>query len=388
MTNYERVVAEIDLDAFDFNIKSIRKKLDKRVKMVGVVKADGYGHGALELAKVLEENGLEWFAVSNVDEGVQLRIHGFKEHILNLGYAPKGRYEDLIRHEIDQTVYDYADAKALSDMAESMQKKARVHIKIDSGMGRLGFRPGEASIQTILEISKLPGLDVTGMFTHLANADEDDKSFALLQKERFVEVQKELEERGFRPPFIHCYNSAAIVEFDDAFYDLARPGIILYGFYKEDMTPYKDKIEIKPVMSLKSHLSFVKEVEAGVPIGYGCTYVTDKTTRVATIPVGYADGYSRSMNKGGRVLVNGEYAPIIGRVCMDQMMVDVTNIPEAKEDDEVVLIGRQKDKEITMFEVARIIGTIVNEVVCMFSKRVPRVYLRDGKVVNTINYIK
>lgn len=386
MTDEERVLAIVDLDAIASNIKSIRAKVDKNSGIIGIIKADAYGHGSVETAKVLLDNGADWLAVAVVDEGLNLRKNGITAPILLLGYTPELRLNDVINNGFIQTVYSYDTAKKLSEAASALGKKAVIHIKIDTGMGRIGYRVNEESADEIVKISKLPNIDVNGMFTHFSTADEADKSYTLEQYNKFVKMNDMLEERGLHIPVKHAANSAAIMDFDNMMFNMIRPGIILYGAYPSDEVK-KENLSLSPAMSIKTHVSYVKDVNEGDSISYGRKYTAPSKRRIATIPVGYADGFIRAYSKGGKVLVRGEYAPIVGRICMDQFMVDVTDIDGVEVNDEVVLMGRQGDKEITADFIASVLDTINYEVFCTLSKRVPRQYIQNGKIVKTIKYV-
>lgn len=386
MTDEERVLAIVDLDAIASNIKNIRAKVDKNSGIIGIIKADAYGHGSVETAKVLLDNGADWLAVAVVDEGLNLRKNGITAPILLLGYTPELRLNDVINNGFIQTVYSYDTAKKLSDAASALGKKAVIHIKIDTGMGRIGYRVNEESADEIVKISKLPNIDVNGMFTHFSTADEADKAYTLEQYNKFVKMNDMLEERGLHIPVKHAANSSAIMDFDNMMFNMVRPGIILYGAYPSDEVK-KENLSLSPAMSIKTHVSYVKDVNEGDSISYGRKYIAPSKRRIATIPVGYADGFIRAYSKGGKVLVRGEYAPIVGRICMDQFMVDVTDIDGVEVNDEVVLMGRQGDKEITADFIASVLDTINYEVFCTLSKRVPRQYIQNGKIVKTIKYV-
>lgn len=386
MTDEERVLAIVDLDAIASNIKNIRAKVDKNSGIIGIIKADAYGHGSVETAKVLLDNGADWLAVAVVDEGLNLRKNGITAPILLLGYTPELRLNDVINNGFIQTVYSYDTAKKLSEAASALGKKAVIHIKIDTGMGRIGYRVNEESADEIVKISKLPNIDVNGMFTHFSTADEADKSYTLEQYNKFVKMNDMLEERGLHIPVKHAANSAAIMDFDNMMFNMVRPGIILYGAYPSDEVK-KENLSLSPAMSIKTHVSYVKDVNEGDSISYGRKYTAPSKRRIATIPVGYADGFIRAYSKGGKVLIRGEYAPIVGRICMDQFMVDVTDIDGVEVNDEVVLMGRQGDKEITADFIASVLDTINYEVFCTLSKRVPRQYIQNGKIVKTIKYV-
>ncbi|MCJ7855516.1 alanine racemase [Lachnospiraceae bacterium NSJ-143] len=385
MLAYKRLVAEIDLDAADFNIKSILKRIDGRADVIGTIKADAYGHGALEIAKVLMENGVSMFSVAMLDEAVNLRKNGIDKPVLILGVTPPDYAEEAVKYGLIQTVPDYATAESISKAAVRLGKKAAVHIKIDTGMGRIGFKPDTEAVDEIERISKLDGIDIEGIFTHFCTSDEKDKSFTVLQRERFVKTVAALEERGIHIPLKHTAASAGIMDFDDLFFNAVRPGIILYGCYPSAEV-MKDRLPLKPVMSLKTYAMFIKEIEEGDTVGYGRTYKAEEKRKIATIPAGYADGYNRLLSNRGRVLINGRSAPIRGRICMDQCMADITGI-EAAQWDEVVLLGRQGNEEITADEIAEKIGTISYEVLCMVAKRVPRVYVKNGRAIKEVNFL-
>ena len=386
MTDEERVLAMVDLDAIAYNMRNIRKKTPPRAGIIGVIKADAYGHDSVETAGVLLENGADWLAVAVVDEGLNLRKNGIKAPILLLGYTPELRLDDVINNGFIQTVYSLDTAEKLSQAAVRLNKTAVVHIKIDTGMGRIGYRVNEESADEIAEISKLPNIEINGMFTHFAVADEADKSFTKGQYEKFVRMDEMLRERGVVIPVRHAANSAAIIDFDDMAFDMVRPGIILYGAYPSDEV-IKNNLDLRPAMSIKTHVSFVKDIYPGDSVSYGREYIADEKRRIATIPVGYADGFIRAYSKGGRVLIHGMYAPIVGRICMDQFMVDVTDIDGVKVNDEVVLMGRQGENEISADDIAAVLHTINYEVFCTLSKRVPRQYIQNGNIVKTVKYV-
>lgn len=386
MTDEERVLAIIDLDAIAYNMTNIKSKAGKETGIIGIIKADAYGHGSVEISKVILENGADWLAVAVVDEGINLRKNGITSPILLLGYTPELRLEDVVNNGFIQTVYTYETAKKLSDVAVRLGKTAVIHIKIDTGMGRIGYRVNEASADEIVKISELPNIEVNGMFTHFSTADEKDKNYTLNQYKKFVQMDALLRERGLEIPIKHAANSAAIMDFDNMMFNMVRPGIILYGAYPSEEVD-KDNLSIKPAMSVKTHVSYVKEVNEGDYISYGRKYQAVGKRIIATIPVGYADGFIRAYSNGGKVLIKGEYAPIVGRICMDQFMVDVTDIKDVQINDEVVLIGKQGNKEITVDFIASILDTINYEVFCTLSKRVPRQYIQNGKVIKTVKYV-
>ncbi|HOA79852.1 MAG TPA: alanine racemase [Defluviitaleaceae bacterium] len=385
-SEHYRVIAEINLDAILNNIKEIQKNILKDTEIMAVVKADAYGHGAIEVSRLLIENGVQRLAVAILDEGKQLRKEGFKIPLHILGYTPVEQACEIVKYDFIQTVFTFEMAKAISDSATMQNKEAKIHLKIDTGMGRVGFKPIKESIGIIKEISKLPNINIEGIFTHFSSADEEDCSFTKQQFNIFNNFIKELQKTGIDFPVKHCSNSAGFILDEKMHINLIRPGIIIYGLYPSNEVN-KEKIHLKPAMSLKSQVVFIKEVEEKTPISYGRKYITSRKTKVATIPVGYADGYSRRLSSLGRVLINGIYAPIIGNICMDQFMVDVSHIPDVDIGSEVVLIGQQGENVISAEEIADIIGTINYEVVCMVGKRIPRVYIENKEVIKKIKYV-
>ena len=376
-----RIQADIDLDAFRFNLDSIKKNINENTQIITVLKADGYGHGAVPLAKEAEKEERVWgIAVATVEEALELRRGGIKKPLLILGYTYQEDYDLIAAEELRPTVFKLSMAQELSQAALRKNKTIKIHIKIDTGMSRIGYRDLEKSVPEILEISRLPGLEIEGLFTHFARADEREKAPAYQQLEKYQAFQKALKEAGLKIPLCHCSNSAGIIRIPEANMDAVRAGIILYGLYPSGEVE-KEPVPLKPLMTLKSHIAYIKTLEPGVQISYGGTYTTQKETRVATIPVGYADGYARSLSNKGWVLIRGKKAPILGRVCMDQFMVDVTDIPEARELDEVILLGKSQDQQITMEELGELSGRFNYEFACCISKRVPRIYFKGGKAI-------
>jgi len=383
-----RAWAEINLDNIAYNVQEIRRITNKNAEIMGVVKADAYGHGVMEVVQTLLDNGVARLAVAMHDEAIQLRMHGVDVPILILGYTDPVNVEEIIKNDITQTVFSLDLAKVLSDAAVKLGKNAKIHIKIDTGMTRIGFMPCESAIKEIVEISKLPGVIIEGLFTHFASADEIDGSYTYMQFEKFMSVCDELDNAGVHIPVKHVCNSAAIVKFPEMHLDLVRPGIMLYGLYPSDDID-KESIKLKPAMTLKANVIQVKEVRKGTCISYGRTFVTNRASKIATIPIGYADGYTRLLSNKGKVLINGQLAPIVGRICMDQCMVDVTDLEgEVKVGDEVVLFGKQGCKEIKVEDIASSIGTINYEVVSLIGRRIPRVYIKDGRVKNVLGYLR
>ena len=375
-----RIQADIDLDAFAFNLESIKNNLKEDTKIITVLKADGYGHGALPLAREAVKDPRVWgVAVATVEEAEELRQGGIRKPLLILGYTYEENYEQIAREEFRPAVFKLSMARKLSQAAVKNNTVVNVHIKIDTGMSRIGYRDLETAVPEIMEISRLPGIRIEGLFTHFARADEKKTDPAYVQFRKFQEFQKALEAQGLEIPICHCSNSAGIIRMPEANLNAVRAGVILYGLYPSEGVE-KEPVPLKPVMELKSHIAYIKTVEAGVQISYGGTFTTQRETRVATIPVGYADGYARGLSNKGSVLIRGKRAPILGRVCMDQFMVDVTDIPQAQELDEVVLLGRSGDEQITMEELGELSGRFNYEFVCCLSKRVPRIYFKGGQV--------
>ena len=384
---FTRTWAEINLDCLAHNVEQIQKVVGKRTEIMAVVKADAYGHGVLETVNTLVDSGCSRLAVSMLDEAIQLRQIGINIPILVLSHTNPLRVDELIKYHITQTVYSHDIAKALSDEAVRQGTKARVHIKIDTGMTRVGFPPGYSAVKAVSEIQKLPGIIVEGIFTHFAVADEKDKSFTIHQAELFDSIISELNRIGILIPIRHIANSAAVIQYPELAMEMVRPGIILYGIYPSKEVD-RSVLDLKPAMTLKTTIAMIKWVEENTSVSYGRKFVTKRRSRIATIPVGYADGYSRLLTGKARVLVNGQFAPVVGSICMDQCMIDVTDIEgEIQTGDEVVLLGKQGSCEITAEELADHIGTIPYEIVCIIGKRVPRVYFKNGQIVNVLNYL-
>jgi len=381
-----RAWAEIDLDAIAHNTREIKKLTGSKVEMMGVVKADAYGHGVLEVVRTLLDNGVTQLAVSMLDEAIQIRKMGIDVPILVLNYTDPARADEIIHNRVTQTVFSTDLAQALSAAAVRLGKDVRIHVKVDTGMTRVGFIPGYNAVRNIMEISRLPGIILEGIFTHFASADESDKSYTLMQFERFMNLCTELTRAGIHIPVKHVCNSAGILQYPEMHLDIVRPGIILYGLYPS--REVAGKIDLRPAMTLKANVIFVKDVDKDTYVSYGRTFRTDRKSRIATIPIGYADGYTRLMSNKGRMLVNGEYAPVIGRICMDQCMLDVTDLKhDVHVGDEVVIFGKQNGSCISVDEIADQVGTINYELVCIIGKRIPRVYLKEGKICGVLNYL-
>ena len=393
MADYlNRTWVEIALDRLGQNLAAIRSRTREGCEIMAVVKADAYGHGAPLVAAEYERLGVRRFAVSNLEEAQQLRRGGVKSPVLILGFTPAEYAGELARGGIRQTVYDLDYARRLSKEAVAAGVKVEAHIKIDTGMSRIGFlywdgADRERSLREIGEVAALPGLSLEGIFTHFAVADEPEKNYTAEQYGRFTRAVEDLGRAGIRFRYRHCCNSAALLEFPQMQLDMVRPGIILYGLTPAVGMPLPQGVELKPVMSIKTVISQVKELPAGVSVSYGRKYTTGGPTRVATLPIGYADGFQRSLSNKGHVLIHGRRAPVIGRVCMDQCMADVTGIPEAAAGDVATVVGRDGGAEITLDELAGQMGTINYEIACLIAKRVPRIYLRGGREVGVQDYI-
>lgn len=372
-----RVYAEIDLDAVRFNMESMYRNIAKSAQMVAVIKTDAYGHGALRIAKAIEDLPYLWgYAVATVDEAKALVDDGRTKPILILGISFPEQYEYITEHDIRPAVCDIETARQLSRIAVSRKKICHIHIAVDTGMSRIGFQVTEENAKIIAQIAALPNIDIEGIFTHFARADEREKEPAFEQIRQFDHMTGLLEQEGIRIPLKHCSNSAGIIEIPEANYDLVRAGITMYGLWPSEEVA-RDILSIKPVMSLKSHVSFLKELEAGRSISYGGTYVTKEKQVIATVPVGYGDGYARGLSNKGYVLIHGKKAYICGRICMDQFMVDVTKIPEVKVGDSVTLLGTDKDESITMEELGALSGRFNYEFACLITPRVPRIYIEN-----------
>lgn len=384
MKHFDRVWAEVDLDAVLFNIESIKKNINEDTKIIAVIKADGYGHGAEHIARMLEKEEQVWgYAVATAEEAFSLREHKLSKPILILGYAFPYSYEQLIEYDIRPTVYMLDSAQMLSDAAVKTGKTCQIHIKIDTGMTRIGIYPGDDGIALIQQISKLPGLEIEGIFTHFATADEADKTKTYHQISLFKEYVNKLQQiLDFQIPMKHCSNSAGIIELPEANMDAVRAGIILYGLWPSEEVKADAKIQLKPVLTLKSRIIYIKTVPKGQEISYGGTFTTERDTRVATICIGYGDGYPRSLSNTGDVLLKGKRAPILGRVCMDQFMIDVTDIDAGIcVGDKVTLIGKDGDACITMEELGILSGRFNYELACDLGKRIPRIYKLDDTLI-------
>ena len=387
MKQYTRVCARIDLDAVEYNLDMMKKNVKADTKMVGVIKTDGYGHGAVPIARrVMEEKDYIWgYAVATLEEALVLKKNGIKKNVIVLGCVFPDQRKEMLEHEIRMTCYTEKDAENVSKLAEEMGKKAYLHIKLDTGMSRLGFPVSQESVEMITRIAQMPCVVMEGMYTHFAKADEYDKTFTEKQLEKYLWMKERLKEKGVHFSVCHCSNSAGIIDIPKANLDLVRAGISIYGLYPSEEVE-KERVPLKPAMELISHVSHVKWVEKGTPVSYGGTYVTDRKTKIVTVPVGYGDGYPRSLSNKGYVLIQGKKAPILGRVCMDQFMVDATEIENVKFGDKVTLMGRDGDACLSVDTLADLSGRFNYEFVCDLGKRVPREYIRRGSIVEQRDY--
>ena len=386
MKTYSRVYAKIDLDAVTYNMEQMKQRIDGDTKIMAVIKSDGYGHGAIQVAEVLEKYDYIWgFAVATLDEAVVLRTEGIQKPILVLGCIFPDQYLEMLDNDIRMNVYTEEMAKEISYMARREGKTAYLHIKLDTGMARLGFAVNNESVDAITRISKLPNVNMEGVFTHFAKADETDKTFTKNQISQFVSMTEKLRERGVTFPYEHCANSAAIIDVEDARFDIVRAGISTYGLYPSEEVN-QNAVHLKPALALKSHVAFVKEIEEGTPVSYGGTFVAEKKMKIATIPVGYGDGYPRSLSGKGYVLIRGKKAGILGRICIDQFMVDVTDIEGVSFGDKVTLIGRDGNEAISVEKLSELSGRFNYEFICALGKRIPRVYVKNGKIAEQVDY--
>ncbi len=395
LDEFSRVYAKVDLDAISQNVENMYNSLPRNTKMLAVVKTDGYGYGAVPIARMLQKDAYIWgFATATAEEAFELREAGVSKPILVLGYTFPYAYERMLRENIRPSVFRY---DMINHLAERVKKRRaqggnetfHVHVAVDCGMSRIGVRPdanGENFIKTVLQTE---GLELEGIFTHFARADEANLSDAHARFKEFSDFVTKVEaDNDYKIPIVHCSNSASIIDMPQAHMDMVRCGVTMYGMWPSEEVS-RDKIEIKPALSLYSHISFIKDIPENTPVSYGGTFVSDRRMRVATIPVGYGDGYPRSLSGGrGYVLIHGEKARILGRVCMDQFMVDVTSIPNAKEGDEVILIGKSgtdygdnNAEVITAEELGDLSGRFNYELTCNLNHRVPRLYVKDGKIL-------
>ncbi len=376
--SYYRCVAKINLSAIEHNLFEVKKCLNEGVKILAVIKADSYGHGSVPVSKTIE-NHIDYFGVTSIDEAIEVRLEGINKPVLALSYIPPRRFYDVVNYDITATIYNYDDAVLLSEAAAEKGKTAKIHIAVDTGMGRIGLTPDTDGADTAEKISKLPNIFIEGVFSHYACADSADKSDCLLQTALFDKFIDLLSQRGIDPPIKHICNSAGTVALSKQ-YDMCRVGVLLYGLYPSEEV-YTEKMNLIPAMEIISHVVHVKTVPKGYKIGYGHIYEAPQERVIATVSIGYADGYNRSNTGKGYVLIKGKKAPVIGRVCMDQIMVDVTDIDGVSVGERAVIMGVSGRSEITAEELGEMSYSFNYEVICNFTKRVARLYYKDGKLV-------
>lgn len=384
LSRYLRTFAEIDVNAIEHNLNELKNCIDDSTLKCAIVKADAYGHGAVTIAELLSDK-VDFFAVASADEAMELRSSGIKNNILVLSYTHSDDYEELIANDVRLTVYNKERAKKVNETAKKLGKTAKVHIAVDTGMTRIGFYPDDESLNAICEISKLENIELEGIFSHYACADMTDKTISHNQTELFKNFVNRCAHSGVTFSIHHMCNSAGISEFSEHF-DLVRMGISLYGLYPSDEID-QSKINLIPALTFKSHIISIKDVPENVGISYGHTYKTNDKRRIATVSAGYADGYPRALSGCGRVIVNGKYAPIVGRVCMDMFMIDVTDI-DCEMTDEVILFGSDGNLTVSAEEIGEKSMSFNYEVICGVSRRIPRVYKKDGKIIKTVNYLR
>lgn len=384
MKQYYRSYAEIDLDAIVHNIREFRKLIPASTNLMAVVKADGYGHGAVPVAKAVDPE-VDFYGVALVEEGVILRQHGITKPILVLGVVPVMQYDLLFQYQITPTIFQLDKAKLLSALAIEKNQQLSVHLAVDTGMSRIGVYPDQAAAALAAEIAQLPNLELEGIFTHFAKADEPDKSNCKQQLDQFTGFIELLEKNNIVIPIKHSANSAGLLDLPEAGMDMVRAGIAMYGLFPSDGIVNQTTV-LKPALQLCSHITYLKEIQPGMSVSYGGIFTADRPLKVATIPIGYGDGYPRNQSGQGAVLISGRRAPILGRVCMDQLMVDVTQIPEVQEGDKVILIGTDQSETITVEELAKTGSGFHYEILCNISKRIPRVYIKNKQIIGTIDY--
>lgn len=376
--SYYRCVAKINLSAVEHNLLEVKKFINEGVKTLAVIKADSYGHGSVPVSKTIEKY-VDYFGVTSIDEAIEVRLEGIKKPVLALSYIPPRRYVDVVNYDITATIYSFDDALLLSEAAAAKGKTTKIHIAVDTGMGRIGLTPDEVGADIAKEISKLDNIYIEGLFSHYACADSADKEDANSQTELFDKFIELLKQRNIDPPIKHICNSAGTIEFHKQ-YDMCRVGVLLYGLYPSDEVE-NTKLNLIPAMEIISHVVHVKTVPAGYKIGYGHIYEAPSERRIATVSIGYADGYSRSCTGKGYVLIKGKKAPVVGKVCMDQIMVDVTDIEDVHVGERAVIMGESHGSFITAEQLGEMSNSFNYEVICNFTKRVARLYYKDGKLV-------
>lgn len=384
--SYSRVYAQIDLDAVEYNIEQMKQNLKEDTKIMAVVKADAYGHGAVKVSHLLEKQDYIWgFAVATLDEAVVLVNKGIEKPVLVLGCIFPDQFPSMLQNKIRMNVYSLDMAESISKSAVEAGRTAYIHIKVDTGMARLGFQVSQESIDIIKYIKTLPNICMEGIFTHFAKADETDKAFTQKQFADYQHMVKQLHQEGIDFKYNHCANSAAIIDLPETDLDIVRAGIAMYGLYPSTEVN-KEHVVLHPALELKSHVAFVKIIQAGTSVSYGGTFVAPKAMKIATIPVGYGDGYPRTLSNKGYVLIRGQKAPIIGRVCMDQFMVDVTEIEDVRFGDKVTLIGTDEDEVLPVEILSDLSERFNYEFVCDLGKRIPRVYMKNGEIAEQVDY--
>ncbi|MBU5591530.1 alanine racemase [Clostridium sp. MSJ-4] len=379
------VWAEVNLDAIEYNMKKIRE-ITTGKEIIAVIKADAYGHGAVDVAPVLLENGASRLAVAVITEAIELIDNNIKSPIIILGYTPIEFGDYLVNYNIEQTVYDLEYAKELSKIALSLGKKAKIHIALDTGMGRIGFLPDDKSFNDILEICSLEGIEVEGLFTHFSSSSEKHKEYTYEQFSKFHNFNRRLLKIGINIPLKHTANSGAIIDLEDTYLDGVRAGIILYGYYPS-YEVNKENLNLKPALTIKTKVSHVKKLDEDMYISYGRTFKAHKDSIIATLPIGYADGYLRGLSGKAKVIINGKFAKVVGTICMDQCMIDVTDIGQVKVGDEVIILGEEGSLKFDADDIADIMETINYEILCMIKQRIPRVYIKNNEIISIRNYI-
>ncbi|KEI80977.1 alanine racemase [Clostridium botulinum] len=385
--NHRPVWEEVNLDNLSYNMRNIKKKVNCK-EIFAVVKANGYGHGALDIASTLLENGATRLSVACLSEAIELREGGITCPINILGITPPTLFEDIIDYNIEPVVFSYDYANQLSKAASLKNRIVKTHIAVDTGMGRLGFDPTVESLEEIKRIQDLSNIKIEGLCSHFSSSDEKDKSYSEYQFKIFQNFRKKLIEMNMKIPIYHMSNSAAIIDLPSTYLDAVRAGIILYGYYPS-MEVNKENLHIKQVMTLKANIVHIKTIDSGKYVGYNRKFKTKRKSKIAILPLGYGDGYTRFLSNRGKVIINGQYAPIVGNICMDQCMIDVTDIKEIKVGDEVIIIGKDNINNLRYDaeDIASKVGMTSGEIMSIISKRVPRVYIKNGNIVKVANYI-
>lgn len=373
---YRDTWAEVSLNAIKYNTKQFKDFIGDTVHLMAVVKADGYGHGAIQVANAAIQAGADYLAVALIDEAIELREAGITHPILVLGYTPNRSIQDALKYDIELTIFTLESLDEVISQSIQLHKTGCIHLKVDTGMSRIGVQSKEEALTIAKRAKESPYVILKGLFTHFANADSEDPSYTYLQYERFTSVISYLEQHSITIPLKHCCNSAATMNFPNMHLDMVRVGISLYGLYPDDSLK-GHSIALQQAMSLKTKIAWIKNVTSAQPISYGCTYAPTHDSVIATLPIGYADGLSRLLSNKGQFLLHDQKVPIVGRVCMDQLMVDVTNVPQSKPGDVVTIFGNSDSSFQSIDEIAKLMGTINYEVVCLIGKRVPRMYMEN-----------